>query len=61
MARFQFFSSHRLTDRQNRLLNPASRMRARGNNYVLERGGGSTLTGAGLLFDGNGDRQKTTL
>ena len=32
VARFQFFSSHRLTDRQNRLLNPASRMRARGKD-----------------------------
>ena len=39
MARFQFFSpdrqttdDRRLTDGQNRLLNPASRMRARGNN-----------------------------
>ena len=39
MARFQFFSpdrqttdDRRLTDGQNRLLNPASRMRARGND-----------------------------
>ena len=37
MAKFQFFSpdrqttDRRLTDGQNRLLNPASRMRARGN------------------------------
>ena len=32
MARFQFSSpDRRLTDGQNRLLNPASRMRARGN------------------------------
>ena len=28
------FSHDRLTDRQNRLLNPASRMRARGNNII---------------------------
>ena len=35
MARFQFFPGHRRqTDGQNRLLNPASRMRARGN-YLL--------------------------
>ena len=32
MARFQFFAGDRLTDGQNRLLNPASRMRARGKN-----------------------------
>ena len=39
MARFQFFfesQTDRLTDRQNRLLNPASRMRARGN-YLSDR------------------------
>ena len=34
MARFQFLAGdRRLTDGQNRLLNPASRMRARGNNH----------------------------
>ena len=33
MARFQFFPPDRqTTDGQNRLLNPASRMRARGND-----------------------------
>ena len=43
MARFQFFGRHRqttltdrrLTDGQNRLLNPASRMRARGKNISI--------------------------
>ena len=40
MARFQFFSSNRLTDRQNRLLNPASRMRARGKKWILSTIGG---------------------
>ena len=41
MARFQFFAGdrrltdRRLTDGQNRLLNPASRMRARGKNHRL--------------------------
>ena len=35
VARFQFFAGdRRLTDGQNRLLNPASRMRARGNELA---------------------------
>ena len=37
MARFQFFAGDRLTDGQNRLLNPASRMRTRGNNALGTR------------------------
>ena len=37
MARFQFFFESQ-TDRQNRLLNPASRMRARGNYDVVQPG-----------------------
>ena len=38
MAKVQFFSPDRQpTDGQNRLLNPASRMRARGKNYAYPR------------------------
>ena len=50
VAIFQFFvgdrrlTDRRLTDGQNRLLNPASRMRARGNDIPLEEGNRNELT-----------------